>query len=96
MARSAGGRAGKRKKRTPRPALVLDSSLTVAWHFEDESSAYSEAVEDALAVKVAVVPSLWPLEVANALRMGERRGRTTESQGQPVPGPAASPADPRR
>ena len=80
MAISARGRAGQGKKKPPRPAFVLDSSLTVAWHFEDEINAYSDAVEDALAVKAAIVPSLWPLEVANALRMGERRGQTTEAK----------------
>lgn len=29
---------------------------------------------------VAIVPSLWPLEVANALLMGERRKRATEAK----------------
>jgi predicted nucleic acid-binding protein len=80
MAKSARGRAGQGKKKTPRPAFVLDGSLAVAWHFEDESNAFADAVEDALAVRAAIVPSLWPLEVANALRMGERRGRTTEAK----------------
>jgi predicted nucleic acid-binding protein len=80
MAKAAKGRAGKGKKKAARPAFVLDSSVTVAWHFEDESDAYADAVGDALVLKAAVVPSLWPLEVANALLVGERRQRTTEAK----------------
>jgi len=80
MAKAAKGGARKGKRKASRPAFVLDSSITVAWHFEDESGAYAAAVEDALAVKAAVVPSLWPLEVANALLMGERRQRTTAAK----------------
>ena len=60
--------------------FVLDGSVTLAWFFEDEISAYAEAVENSLEHAKAVVPSLWPLEVANTLIMGERRGRTTEGK----------------
>jgi predicted nucleic acid-binding protein len=61
-------------------AFVLDSSVTLAWLFEDELDAYAEGVEDALASADAVVPSLWPLEAGNALLMGERRKRATEAK----------------
>ena len=67
---------GKAKPRT----FVLDCSLTVAWFFEDETNAYAEAVEDSLEGAMAVAPSLWPLEVANALLVGERRKRATEAK----------------
>jgi predicted nucleic acid-binding protein len=61
--------------------LVLDASLTLAWCFEDESTAYTEAVLDLLANGAeAVVPSVWPLEVANALLVGEKRKRITLAQ----------------
>jgi predicted nucleic acid-binding protein len=60
--------------------FVLDCSVTVAWFFEDEASAYAEAVEDALGSALAEVPALWTLEVANALLVGERRKRTTEAK----------------
>ncbi|MFN5757649.1 MAG: type II toxin-antitoxin system VapC family toxin [Planctomycetia bacterium] len=59
---------------------MLDCSLAVAWFFEDEISRYAQAVEDSLPTAAAVVPSLWPLEVANALLMGERRKRATEAK----------------
>jgi predicted nucleic acid-binding protein len=56
--------------------FVLDASVAVAWCFEDESSAASERVLDLLSAGgEALVPSIWPLEVANALLVAERRGR---------------------
>ena len=71
----------KKGKTTQAPrAFVLDGSVTMAWFFRDETNAYAEAVEDALAQAEAVVPSLWPLEIANTLVVGERRNRCTEAQ----------------
>jgi predicted nucleic acid-binding protein len=57
--------------------FVLDSSTALAWCFPDEHAPYPQSVLDALATEPAFVPSLWPLEIANALLMGERRGRST-------------------
>jgi predicted nucleic acid-binding protein len=59
---------------------VLDNSVVMAWSFADETSAYADAVLDGLAANRAIVPALWPLEVANALLMGERRKRSTEAE----------------
>ncbi|GAB4329125.1 MAG: type II toxin-antitoxin system VapC family toxin [Dehalococcoidia bacterium] len=56
-------------------AFVLDASLALAWHFEDEGSAYADRVLGLLAHESAVVPSVWPLEIANGLAVAERRGR---------------------
>jgi predicted nucleic acid-binding protein len=70
----------KRRRRGKSAAFVLDCSVAVAWFFEDEASAYAESVEDALTSVAAIVPALWPLEVANALLIGERRKRTTEAK----------------
>jgi predicted nucleic acid-binding protein len=67
-----------RKKTASGGAFVLDASVTLAWFFEDETDAYAERVEDSLERATAVVPTLWHLEVTNALLVGERRGRTTE------------------
>jgi predicted nucleic acid-binding protein len=58
-------------------ALVLDGSVTMVWGFEDEADAYAEAILDRMPTLQAHVPSLWPLEVANALLVGERRHRIT-------------------
>lgn len=61
--------------------VVLDASVAVAWCFEDEKTPYNDRllsyVEDG---GEAVVPSVWPLEVGNALLMAERRGRLTPAQ----------------
>jgi predicted nucleic acid-binding protein len=56
--------------------FVVDSSLTMAWYLEDEQDAYADATHAALIDGAeAIVPSLWPYEVANGFRMAERRGR---------------------
>jgi predicted nucleic acid-binding protein len=70
----------RKQRRTKPGTFVLDCSLAVAWFFEDEANAYAQAVEDSLTTASAIVPSLWPLEVANALLVGERRKRATEAK----------------
>jgi predicted nucleic acid-binding protein len=60
--------------------FVLDCSMTMAWCFDDEATPYTNAVRDRLADMRAVVPSLWPLEVANATIVGERRKRLDEAR----------------
>jgi predicted nucleic acid-binding protein len=59
---------------------VLDASTTLAWCFEDEHSVSADKILDLMAVSEAVVPAIWPLEVANALLAGERRKRITEAE----------------
>lgn len=71
---------GRKRERPTAKTFVLDSSLTVAWFFEDEMTRCAQAVEDSLSTTAAVVPGLWPLEVANALLMGERRSPATEAK----------------
>jgi predicted nucleic acid-binding protein len=60
--------------------FVLDCSVTMAWYFKDEANAYAKAVRKSLSRVEAVVPGLWPLEVANILVHGERRRRSTEAE----------------
>ena len=55
-------------------SLVIDSSMTLAWYFEDERTAASIAVLDRVA-EGAMVPALWRLEVLNGLQVAVRRGR---------------------
>jgi len=57
--------------------FVLDASITLNWCFEDEKSRYSEAVLNSFMTHTAIVPLLWPVEVVNALLIGERRDRLT-------------------
>lgn len=59
--------------------LVLDSSVTMSWCFPDEHDTYAQDVLKALPGTAAAVPTLWPLEVANILLVGERRGRISQA-----------------
>src|SRR4051794_29433733 len=68
-----------KSKKTPPRQFVLDGSVAVAWCFPDESDAYAQNILESLDRAAAWAPSHWPLEVANALLMGERRKRSTEA-----------------
>lgn len=57
--------------------FVLDSSVALAWCFEDETSPAADRVLDLLESGEAIVPVIWPAEVGNALLAGERRKRIT-------------------
>ena len=59
--------------------FVLDASVAAAWCYEGTKLA--ESVLESLSKGAeALVPSLWPLEVANVLLVSERRGRITIAQ----------------
>jgi predicted nucleic acid-binding protein len=68
---------GRRQKAK---AFVLDGSVSLAWYFRDEADPYADAVAARFPNIEAVVPTIWPLEIANAVLMGERRKRSTEAQ----------------
>jgi predicted nucleic acid-binding protein len=60
--------------------FVLDSSLTMAWCFEDEASPETEEIQDWFTADArAYVPTLWHLEIAIVLWACERRKRITDS-----------------
>jgi predicted nucleic acid-binding protein len=58
-------------------SLVIDSSMALAWYFEDEKTAASIAVLNRVADDGAIVPAHWRLEVLNGLQVALRRGRIT-------------------
>ncbi|MQA87916.1 MAG: PIN domain-containing protein [Streptosporangiales bacterium] len=60
--------------------IVVDASVALAWCFKDEATPSTDAVLDQVARDTAVVPSVWELEVVNALLVAERRARVTEFQ----------------
>jgi len=60
--------------------FVVDASVTMAWCFADEVTPATEAVLDLFGGDGAVVPAIWPLEIANVLLVAERRGRLSEAQ----------------
>jgi predicted nucleic acid-binding protein len=54
--------------------FVLDASVTLCWCFENQATKYTEAIFEMLAGgDEAVVPFIWPLEIANVLVTAERR-----------------------
>jgi predicted nucleic acid-binding protein len=69
--------------------FVLDTSVALAWFFEDEHSDYSQFVSDVVTEDGAYVPVIWPLEVANGLLNAVRRGRLLQSDAQPILGSLA-------
>ena len=60
--------------------FVVDASVTMAWCFEDEATEATDAVLDRLRSERALVPEIWPLEVANVLLVAQGRGRVNEAQ----------------
>ena len=59
--------------------FVVDASVTLSWHLDDEPNAYSDKVLGRLAAEPAIVPRIWFLEVANGLLLAERRRRITSA-----------------
>jgi predicted nucleic acid-binding protein len=53
--------------------LVIDSSIALSWCLPDEDG--MDQIQQEVAVSGATAPAHWPLEVANALLMAERRQR---------------------
>ncbi|HEY3826355.1 MAG TPA: type II toxin-antitoxin system VapC family toxin [Bryobacteraceae bacterium] len=65
-------------RRGPPLSLVLDSSVTLAWLYADETTPAVRAVFDRLVRAGAWVPSLWRLEVANSLHRATLRSRIND------------------
>jgi predicted nucleic acid-binding protein len=60
--------------------FVLDASLTLAWVFDEEETERSRDVLRQMVEHAVVVPSIWPLEVANAVLIGLRAGRFSDDE----------------
>jgi predicted nucleic acid-binding protein len=61
--------------------LVLDASVTLCWLFEDQATAFTDLVLDRLGGgDGAVVPAIWPFEIANAVAVAERRKLVNPAQ----------------
>lgn len=58
--------------------FVIDCSVTMAWCFEDESTDYTDSILKKLKELTAIVPTIWPLEVANFLLSARRKKRISE------------------
>ncbi len=60
-------------------SFVLDSSITMAWVYADETTDAVMRAFDLLRQGGALVPGLWRIEIANVLQMGVRRNRHDEA-----------------
>jgi predicted nucleic acid-binding protein len=60
--------------------FVLDASVALSWFFDDEFSPYSSAIAEIMPRSQAVVPIIWPLEMANGFLTAFRRGRLQETK----------------
>ena len=58
-------------------AFVVDSSVVLAWLYDDEDVPRADDVVERLIEDSAFVPQLWHLEIRNSLLVAERRGRLT-------------------
>jgi predicted nucleic acid-binding protein len=62
--------------------FVLDASIAISWCFPGgptENTPYSGAILKRLAVDDAIVPEIWPFEIANSIFVSfSRRKRITE------------------
>ena len=67
-------------------SFVLDSSVTLAWCFEDEHTDATDALLERVVESGADAPLLWPLEILNGLMMAERRGRIAAGDRQRLAG----------
>lgn len=60
--------------------FVVDASMALSWHFADEETAATLAIEELSDRSTLVVPGHWFAEVGNTLVMGERLGRATMAE----------------
>jgi predicted nucleic acid-binding protein len=64
-------------------AFVADTSVVLAWCFEDEATAWTDGLLDRLRRGDSiVVPAHWPVEVSNGMLMALRRKRIQQGRSQ--------------
>jgi predicted nucleic acid-binding protein len=54
---------------------VVDASVALSWTFEDERTPYARGVLISLRHDRSIVPTIWPLELNNAILSAVRTGR---------------------
>jgi len=59
--------------------FIIDTSVVMAWCFQDEANQYADTILDRLESAVGLVPAVWPLEVCNVLLTAERKKRIGEA-----------------
>ena len=59
--------------------FVADCSVTMAWCFENQADDFTRGVLTRLEEDEALVPAVWPLEIANAVVVAERRKKLSRA-----------------
>ena len=66
------------------PAFVLDASVAISWCFPNdpgENTPYSRSVLQRIEESDAIVPEIWPFEIANGIFVAfSKRKRITETE----------------
>ena len=64
--------------------FVIDNSVVSGWYLESQATPYTEAIAERLREDRAMVPTLWELELTNALRTACLRQRMKAEKAQQV------------
>ena len=59
--------------------IVIDASVALSWLFEDELDDFATQSAERVMRETALVPAIFPAEVANALLFAARKARVAES-----------------
>ncbi|HUZ50399.1 MAG TPA: type II toxin-antitoxin system VapC family toxin [Candidatus Dormibacteraeota bacterium] len=59
--------------------IVIDASVPLSWLFEDELDDFATQSAERVMRETALVPAIFPAEVANALLFAARKARVAES-----------------
>ncbi len=60
--------------------IVIDASVSLAWCFPDEANEDANRILIALKGQRILVPTIWGLEITNALATGQRAKRISSSE----------------
>lgn len=55
--------------------FIVDASIALSWCFTDETTPNTVSLLERLETEIAIVPSIWPLEIGNILLAAQRRKR---------------------
>jgi len=59
--------------------IVVDASVVLSWFLDDELDEFAHTSANRVVSEGALVPAIFPAEVANALMNAARRGRLTNT-----------------
>lgn len=63
--------------------LVLDASIAASWLFEDEAHAVADQILNVMEDGQALVPAIWPVEIASVLSSSVRHRRMKSEEIEP-------------